>query len=477
MLPIIQACQHLLKFVSASRGGRPSPGKVRNMSLSDLSRIFKAYDVRGVYPDDINETVAERLGAAFAAFAKAPRVIVGRDMRLSSPALAAAFTQGATRQGAGVIDVGEVSSDALYFASGKLDAPGAMFTASHNPPRYNGVKMCLAGAAPIGQDTGLADIRRLAETELAPARAWGAVENLDVVEDFATHVLSFVKTEDIEPLTVVVDAANGMAGKMVPPLFRRLPVRLVPLYFELDGSFPNHPADPIQIDNLKDLQKAVLDEKADIGLAFDGDADRVFLVDEKAEPVSGSLTTALVAARILARSPGAPIVHNLICSRIVPETIIANGGTPIRSRVGHSFIKQIMAETGAAFGGEHSGHYYFRDNFRADSGMIASMFVLEALASEGKPLSEVLAPYRKYWNSGERNTEVADPTAKLKELAEAYADGKIDWLDGLTVDYPDWWFNARPSNTEPLLRLNVEATTAELGEARTAELLARIAAR
>ncbi len=427
------------------------------MSPLDLSRIFKAYDVRGVYPDDINETVAERLGAAFAAFVKAPKVIVGRDMRLSSPALAAAFIQGVTGQGTGVIDVGEVSSDALYFASGKLDAPGAMFTASHNPPRYNGVKMCLAGAAPIGQDTGLADIRRLAETELPPAPALGTVEHRDVVEDFASHVLSFVKTEDIEPLTIVVDAANGMAGKMVPPLFRRLPVRLVPLYFELDGSFPNHPADPIQIENLKDLRKAVLDEKA--------------------EPVSGSLTTALVAARILARNPGAPIVHNLICSRIVPETIIANGGTPIRSRVGHSFIKQIMAETGAAFGGEHSGHYYFRDNFRADSGMIASMFVLEALASEGKPLSEVLAPYRKYWNSGERNTEVADPTAKLKELAEAYADGKIDWLDGLTVDYPDWWFNARPSNTEPLLRLNVEATTAELGEARTAELLARIAAR
>jgi len=450
---------------------------VRNVSPLDLSRIFKAYDVRGVYPDDINETVAERLGAAFAAFVKAPKVIVGRDMRLSSPALAAAFIQGVTGQGTGVIDVGEVSSDALYFASGKLDAPGAMFTASHNPPRYNGVKMCLAGAAPIGQDTGLADIRRLAETELPPAPALGTVEHRDVVEDFASHVLSFVKTEDIPPSTIVVDAANGMAGKMVPPLFRRLPVRLVPLYFELDGSFPNHPADPIQIENLKDLRRAVLDEKADIGLAFDGDADRVFLVDEKAEPVSGSLTTALVAARILARNPGAPIVHNLICSRIVPETIIANGGTPIRSRVGHSFIKQIMAETGAAFGGEHSGHYYFRDNFRADSGMIASMFVLEALASEGKPLSEVLAPYRKYWNSGERNTEVADTTAKMKELAEAYAGGKIDWLDGLTVDYPDWWFNARPSNTEPLLRLNVEATTAELGEARTAELLARIAAR
>jgi phosphomannomutase len=398
-------------------------------------------------------------------------------MRLSSPALAAAFIEGATGQGANVVDIGEVSSDALYFASGKLDAPGAMFTASHNPPRYNGCKMCLAGAAPIGQDTGLAEVRRLAETELPPAPTRGTVETLDIVEDFATHVLSFVDTDNIKPSTVVADAANGMAGKMVPPLFRRLPVRLVPLYFELDGTFPNHPADPIQIENLKALRATVLAEKADIGLAFDGDADRVFLVDEKAETVSGSLTTALVAARILAKNPGAPIVYNLICSRIVPETILANGGKPIRSRVGHSFIKQIMAETGAAFGGEHSGHYYFRDNFRADSGMIASMFVLEALGTENKPLSEVLAPYRTYWNSGEINTEVRDQTAKLKELAEAYADGKIDWLDGLTVDYPDWWFNARPSNTEPLLRLNVEATTAELGEAKTSELLARISAR
>jgi phosphomannomutase len=447
------------------------------MDPLDLSRIFKAYDVRGVYPDEINETVAQRLGAAFAAFVKTPKIIVGRDMRLSSPALATAFIEGVTGQGVDVVDIGEVSSDALYFASGKLDAPGAMFTASHNPPRYNGVKMCLAGAAPIGQDTGLADIRRLAETELPPAPTKGTVETLDIVEDFATHVLSFVDTDNIKPSTVVADAANGMAGKMVPPIFRRLPVRLVPLYFELDGSFPNHPADPIQIENLKDLRAAVLDEKADIGLAFDGDADRVFLVDEKAEPVSGSLTTALVAARILAKNPGAPIVYNLICSRIVPETILANGGKPIRSRVGHSFIKQIMAETGAAFGGEHSGHYYFRDNFRADSGMIATMFVLEALGTENKQLSEVLAPYRKYWNSGEINTEVADPAAKLKELAEAYADGKLDWLDGLTVDYPDWWFNARPSNTEPLLRLNVEATTAELGEAKTAELIARISAR
>ena len=444
----------------------------------DLSRIFKAYDVRGVYPDDLNEEIAQRLGAGFAAFVQVPKVIVGRDMRLSSPALAAAFMEGVTGQGTDVVDVGEVSSDALYFASGKLSAPGAMFTASHNPARYNGCKMCQAGAAPIGQDTGLADVRRLAEAELPPAPTKGTVEQLDIVDDFATHVLSFVKTEDFPPSAVVVDAANGMAGKMIPPLFRRLPqVRLVPLFFELDGRFPNHPADPIQIENLKDLQATLREEKAGLGLAFDGDADRVFLVDELAEPVSGSLTTALVAARLLEKNPGAPIVYNLICSRIVPETILAHGGKPIRSRVGHSFIKGIMAETGAAFGGEHSGHYYFRDNFRADSGMIASMFVLEALGAEGKSLSEVLAPYRKYWNSGERNTEVVDQAAKTEELAETFADGKLDWLDGLTVDYPDWWFNTRPSNTEPLLRLNVEATTAELGEAMTAKLLAIISAR
>ncbi len=446
------------------------------MPRVDLARIFKAYDVRGVYPDDINEEIARRLGAGFAAFVQAPTVIVGRDMRVSSPRLAAAFIEGVTDQGTDVVDVGEVSSDALYFASGKFDAPGAMFTASHNPPRYNGVKMCLAGAAPIGQDTGLAQVRAGAEADLPPAPTKGTVTTYDIVDEFATHVLSFVKAGVITPLTVAVDAANGMAGKMIPPLFGRLPLRVVPLFFELDGTFPNHPADPIQIENLATLRDSVLEEKADVGLAFDGDADRVFLVDEKAEPVSGSLTTAQVAAAILARNPGAPIVYNLICSRVVPETIIANGGKPIRSRVGHSFIKQVMAETGAAFGGEHSGHYYFRDNFRADSGMIASMFVLEALSTEGKTLSEILAPYQRYWDSGERNTEVADPVAKLKELAEAYADGKIDWLDGLTVDYPDWWFNARPSNTEPLLRLNVEATTAELGESKTAELLARISA-
>ncbi|GAC1365014.1 MAG: phosphomannomutase/phosphoglucomutase [Actinomycetota bacterium] len=444
----------------------------------NLSSIFKAYDVRGVYPAEINEAICRRLGAGFAAFVKTPSVIVGRDMRPSSPALAAAFIEGVTGQGVDVVDIGEVSSDALYFASGRLGAPGAMFTASHNPSRYNGVKMCLSGAAPVGQDTGLVQVREGAEADRAPKGRPGTVSQLDVVADFASHVLSFITAQDLPPFTVAVDAANGMAGKMIPPLFAQIPGRLVPLYFELDGTFPNHPADPIQIANLADLQAAVLAEKADIGLAFDGDADRVFLVDERCEPVSGSLTTALVAQRVLARNPGASIVYNLICSRIVPETITACGGKPIRSRVGHSFIKQIMAETGAAFGGEHSGHYYFRDNFRADSGMICSMFVLEAMADGAQhgaeALSEVLAKYRKYWNSGEINTEVADPPAKLKELAEAYSDGTVDWLDGLTVDYAEWWFNARPSNTEPLLRLNVEAINTELGEAKTAELLAHI---
>lgn len=445
----------------------------------DLASIFKAYDIRGVYPGEFNEAIARRVGAGFAAFVRTPSVIVGRDMRVSSPALAAAFIAGVTEQGVDVVDIGEVSSDALYFASGELGAPGAMFTASHNPGRYNGIKMCLAGAAPIGQDTGLDEVRRGAEADLPPADRPGLVTQRDVVADFASHVLSFVKPEQFAPLTVAADAANGMAGKMLPPILARMPVRVVPLYFELDGTFPNHPADPIQVANLADLQAAVLSEKADIGLAFDGDADRVFLVDELGEPVSGSLTTALVAQRVLARNPGASIVYNLICSRIVPETIKACGGVPIRSRVGHSFIKQIMAETGAAFGGEHSGHYYFRDNFRADSGMICSMFVLEAMAGDAsgpKSLSEVLAPYRKYWNSGEINSHVADPAARIEELAGAYADGEVDRLDGLTVNYADWWFNTRPSNTEPLLRLNVEATSRELGEGKTAELLARITA-
>lgn len=442
--------------------------------MVDLSAIFKAYDIRGVYSDQLDEEATRRIGAAFARFAAAPSIVLGRDMRVSSEPLSAAFSEGVRSQGVDVVDVGLVSTDALYFASGRLDAPGAMFTASHNPARYNGIKLCLAGAAPVGQDTGLEEIRRLAQEGSPPAATGGSVRQTDVLPAFVEHVLSFVDIDKLRPFTVCVDAGNGMGGAIVPPIFERLPFKLVPLYLELDGTFPNHPADPIQVENLAALQKAVVEHGAYLGMAFDGDADRVFLVDERGEPVSGSLTTALVASRILAREPGATIVHNLICSRVVPEVIREMGGTPVRTRVGHSFIKKVMATTGAAFGGEHSGHYYFRDNFRADSGIICAMLVLEALSSQDQPLSGVIQPFRRYWDSGEINTEVADPAAKVEELAAAFADGTQDRMDGLTVEHPDWWFNVRPSNTEPLLRLNVEAVSEDLGRRTTDEILAII---
>lgn len=440
----------------------------------ELSRIFKAYDVRGIYPDELDEVTAHRIGAAFVAFTKATRIVAGRDMRLSSEPLSRAFIEGATGAGADVVDVGLISTDGLYFASGKYELPGAMFTASHNPGQWNGIKFCHSGAAPIGQDTGLFEIRTLAEEGVPPAAAPGATGQRDVLSDFVEHAITMIDVTKLAPMKVVVDAANGMGGLVLPPLFQRLPIELVPLYFELDGTFPNHPADPIQIDNLADLRRDVLRNNADFGMAFDGDADRVFFVDEKAEPVSGSLTTALVARRVLAKEPGASIVHNVICSRVVPESIIEAGGKPVRSRVGHSFIKQVMAETGAAFGGEHSGHYFFRDFYRADSGMICALFVLEALSHEGRPMSEVLSSLRRYWNSGEINSEVRDKEGKMKQIAEAHPDAEIDWTDGVTVSYRDWWFNVRPSNTEPVLRLNVEAKDPEFGRRKTEELLALI---
>ena len=441
----------------------------------DLDRIFKAYDVRGVVPDELNEDVVRRIGSAFAAWAEAPRLAVGRDCRLSSPDLAAAFIDGAASRGVDVIDLGLASTDLLYFASGSLDAPGAMLTASHNPPQYNGLKFCLAGAKPVGEDTGLREIRALAERDDYPrASRRGTVREHGLLDAYADHVLSFVEPAEIAPLTVVADTANGMGGLVVPAVFDRLPVTLVHLYPELDGTFPNHPADPIDPENQRDLKQAVLEAGADIGLAFDGDADRVFLVDERAEGVSGSEVTALVAKAMLERVPGASIVYNLICSWTVPEVIRENGGTPIRTRVGHSFIKQVMAETGAVFGGEHSGHYYFRDNYRADSGLIAAVVAIEQLSLAGRPLSEVLAPFRRYRASGEVNSRVDDQVAKVAEVAAAYASGRQDRTDGLTIEFDDWWFNVRPSNTEPLLRLNVEARTEELLQEKTAEVLALI---
>ena len=438
----------------------------------DLSVIFKAYDVRGIYPDELNEDVARRVGAAFARFVRRDRVVIGRDMRPSSPALAGAFEEGATAAGATVVDVGEVSTDALYFASGKLDLPGVMFTASHNPARYNGLKMCKAQAVPIGSDSGMAEIQEGAARPVEPTEP--RTEQVDVLDDYATHCRSFVDQTKLKPLKVAVDAGNGMAGKTVPRVFEQLPFEIVPLYFELDGTFPNHPANPIEEDNIKDLRAAVLEHGCDVGIAFDGDADRMFLVDEKAVPVSGSLTTAMVARTLLEKYPGEKVIYNLICSWTVPEVIAENGGVPIRTRVGHSFIKGVMAETGAIFGGEHSGHYYFRDNFRADSGMIAALLVLEAMSAADGPLSETLEPFRRYEDSGEINSEVSDQQAAIEKLVKTYSDGKQDHTDGLTVEYEDWWFNCRASNTEPLLRLNLEARTRQLMETQRDEVLSEI---
>ena len=441
----------------------------------ELDRIFKAYDVRGVVPDELDVDTARRIGGAFASWTGAPRILIGRDCRLSSPDLAAALAEGATAVGADVTDIGLASTDLLYFASGSLDLPGIMLTASHNPPNYNGMKFCLAGARPVGQDTGLADLRELAAgPEPARAEAAGSVEHRDLLDDYVEHVLTFVDVDAMRPLTVVIDTANGMGGLVAPAVLARLPVTLHHLFPELDGTFPNHPADPIDPENQRDLKAAVLEFGADIGLAFDGDADRVFLVDERAEGVSGSIVTALVAKALLKRNPGAPVVYNLICSWTVPEVIREEGGQPVRTRVGHSFIKKVMAETGAVFGGEHSGHYYFRDNYFADSGLIAAVVALGELSSAGVPLSELLAPFRRYAASGEINSVVEDPAGRIEAIAARYSDGTQDRTDGLTVEFPDWWANVRASNTEPLLRLNVEARTQELLDERTAELLSLI---
>ena len=438
----------------------------------ELGPIFKAYDVRGVVPDELDEERARAIGAAFAEWSGIGAVAVGRDCRMSSPSLAAAVGEGIVSRGADVVDLGLASTDLLYFASGSLEVAGVMLTASHNPPAYNGLKFCLPGARPVGQDTGLVEIRDVAENMsfgVGPGR--GSVTQRDLLDAYVEHVLSFVDIEAMRPLTVVADTANGMGGLVVPPVFEHLPMTLVHLFPELDGTFPNHPADPIDPENLRDLQRAVLERGADVGLAFDGDADRVFLVDERAEGVSGSDVTALVAAAILDRHPGETVVHNLICSWAVPEVIRDHGGVPVRTRVGHSFIKQVMAETGAIFGGEHSGHYYFRENYRADSGLIAAVVVLEQLSRADAPLSQVLAPYRRYRSSGEINSRVLDQDGKIEEIARTYADGRQDRLDGLTVEFEDWWFNVRPSNTEPLLRLNVEARTDALLQEKTAALL------
>jgi phosphomannomutase len=463
----LQGLVNLLGAMSSSIGIPP-------VNPDRLAAVFKAYDIRGLTPDELDASVAVALGAAFANFAQSQQILIGRDMRTSGEMLASAFSEGVTSQGVDVVDVGLASTDLVYFASGSLNLPAVMLTASHNPASYNGMKFCLAGARAIGADSGLGEIRELASRPASVSPNRGVVERSDQLELFVKHVHSFIDIPSLKKLKVVVDTANGMGGLVVPAVFETLPFDLEVLYQELDGNFPNHPADPLQPENLIDLQRRVRETRADIGLAFDGDADRVFLVDELSNPVNGSLTTALVASAILQREGPGPVLHNLICSRSTAEAISEFGGSPIRTRVGHSYIKAIMAETGAMFGGEHSGHYYFARNFGADSGLIAALIVLEQLSQDERPLSELMAPFDRYASSGEINTAVRDPESALRAVADAYDAHSQDFLDGLTVDCGDWWFNLRPSNTEPLVRLNVECSSEEEVALRVADILSLI---
>ena len=445
-----------------------------------VGALFKAYDVRGVVPDEFTPEIAYRIGRALVAHLRPDEVAVGRDMRVSGPAIGGALIDGVRDQGADAVDLGLVSSDALYFAVGMYGYPaGVMVTASHNPAEYNGLKVCREEAKALSLDTGLGEIRDLVLANDFPEPAdgrRGAAQERDVIGAYADHVLSLVDTAKIRPLKIAIDAGNGMAGLTVPRVFDRLPVEVVPLYFELDGSFPNHPANPIEPENVKDLQRTVLQEKCDLGVAFDGDADRMFLIDERGQFVGGDMVTAMVAIKMLERAPGAAVVYNLICSRSVPETIERHGGRPIRSRVGHSYIKATMREEDAVFGGEHSGHFYFRDFWYADSGMMALLTVLELISEAGEPLSAVLRPIDTRVRSGEINTEVPDPQAVMTDVETHYRaeNAAIDHLDGVTVGFPAWWFNLRPSNTQPLLRLNVEADDPETLNQRTKEVLGLI---
>ena len=441
--------------------------------MGDLDAIFKSYDIRGLYPEQIDSSTCALIGYGFACFLDEEfelnslsdrKILVGFDMRPSSGSLVEAFISAITHMGIDVISLGLCSTDMLYFASGHFSAPGVIFTASHNPAEYNGMKLCKENAVPIGEGSGLERIRSFAKNWESDTSGKninygppGTLQELDVLEDFANHVVGFVDPQKLKEFLVVADTANGMGGLLVPTVFSKIPPSVDVLYGELDGTFPNHPADPLNTENLVDLKERVLETSADIGLAFDGDADRVFLIDELGSPLSGSATTAIVANGILEREPAASVIHNLICSKSVKETVLAKGGTPIRSRVGHSHIKKLMAETGAAFAGEHSGHYYFRDNFCADSGIIAALIVLEQMSLKNLPLSELRKNFETYSSTGEINFEISDPVALLEVISKRFKDEHQDALDGLTVESKHWWFNVRPSNTEPLLRLNLEA--------------------
>jgi phosphomannomutase len=448
----------------------------------EIPDIFKAYDIRGLVDGELSPDFAFAVGLAFARFLEIERepstVIIGEDMRPSSPELAEAFSAGVTSNGTNVIRIGLASTDMLYFAAGSKNLPGAMFTASHNPAEYNGIKLCLSGARPIGKETGLLTIEKFVREGLPVAmRPPGVESNEDLLGAYADYLHGLVSFKGNRSLKIVIDAGNGMAGYTAPAIFERLGAQITPLYFELDGNFPNHEANPIDPKNLRDLQKSVLENKADIGLAFDGDADRCFLVDEKGQAVDPSLLTSLIASRELAKQPGATIIHSLISSRAVVEVINESGGVPVRSRVGHSYIKALMAQTGAVFGGEHSGHFYFKDFWRADSGALAALHALAALGESDKTISELLSPFQRYVASGEVNSRVEDVTSviqKIKEKYEILPEYSIDELDGLTISSATWWFNIRASNTEPLLRLNVEADTALNMASHRDELLALI---
>ena len=442
-----------------------------------LSEIFKAYDVRGIYGQNLTEDVAYKIGRALVYFLKCKKVIVGTDMRISSPELSRAFMKGVTEQGAIAIYIGQVCTDATYFASGLLNKPCVMFTASHNPKQYNGIKFCKNNAIPINEDTGLREIRLIAENsafEKIKISKKGKIIRKDIIKDYVKHVRKFIETGKLGNLRIAVDAANGMAGKIIPLVYRNLPVKIIPLYFKLDGAFPNHPADPSKYDNLMELQKTVRRRKCDFGIGFDGDADRIFFVDGQGNIINSSLISSLIIRDILSKWKHEKIIYNVVCSRIVRETIKKYGGVPVLERVGHSFIKETMRKTRALFACEHSAHYYYRDNYRADSGIITSLIVAEIVSKEKKPLTELLNEFKRYHTIEETNVEVNDKDAKLKEIEEIYKKqkpGKISKLDGISIEFDDYWFNVRPSNTEPLLRLNLEATSEELMKRKKQELL------
>lgn len=440
-----------------------------------LSEIFKAYDVRGIYKKDLTEDTAYKIGKAFVDFLNCKKLIVGYDMRLSSESLVKSFIEGANKQGSDVINIGLVSTDAVYFASGSLNLPALMFTASHNPPEWNGIKFCREDAVPINHDTGLKDIQLLVKkNKFRKIEKKGKAVEKDIIKGYVKHVHSFIKTSSIKRLKIAVDAGNGMAGKMIPLVFEGLDAKIIPLYFNLDGRFPNHLADPSKFENLKQLQKKVKKEKCDLGMAFDGDADRIFFIDENAKVIDSSLLSCLIIKRILEKNPNEKVIYNLVCSHIVPEIVMKNNGIPIRERVGHSFIKQTMKDTGAIFACEHSAHYYYRHNFRADSGIITALIVAEILSQSKKKLSELLQEFKKYFKIEETNSKVKDKDKKLKEIQSVYKKkrgNKFNKLDGITFEFRDWWFNVRPSNTEPLLRLNLESNSKKLMEEKKKELL------